>query len=66
MGTNHLRHNLGGTGKETATEVFYKAHVTPGPPCNRRFSSPASGVYRDSIVTGVRFQIVLCAGLTTA
>lgn len=60
-GVNHLRHNLGGTGTETATEVFYKAHVTPWATVQPTFqfiSSP-SGVYRDSMVAGVRFEIVL-------
>jgi carbohydrate-selective porin OprB len=60
-GVNHLRHNLGGTGTETATEVFYKAHVNPWAtvqPVFQFISSP-SGIYRDSIVAGVRFQIVL-------
>ncbi len=60
-GVNHLRHNLGGTGTETATEVFYKVHVTPWATVQPTFqfiSSP-SGVYHDSVVAGVRFQIVL-------
>ena len=60
-GVNHLRHNLGGTGTETATEVFYKAHVNPWAtvqPTLQFISSP-SGVYRDSMVAGVRIQIVL-------
>jgi porin len=59
-GVNYLRHNLGGTGTETATEVFYKAHVTPWAtvqPTLQFISSP-SGIYRDSLVAGVRFQIV--------
>jgi porin len=60
-GVNHLRHNLGGTGTETATELFYKAHVRPWAtvqPTLQFISSP-SGVHRDSLVAGVRFQIVL-------
>lgn len=60
-GVNYLRHNLGGTGTETATEVFYKAHVnrwaTVQP--TLQFISSPSGIYHDSLVAGVRFQIVL-------
>jgi len=60
-GINYLRHNLGGTGTETATEVFYKAHIKPWAtvqPVIQYISSP-SGVYRDSIVAGMRFQVLL-------
>ncbi len=60
-GVNYLRHNLGGTGTEIATEVFYKAQVKPWAfvqPTIQFISSP-SGIYRDSLVIGVRFQIVL-------
>lgn len=60
-GVNYLRHNLGGTGTETATELFYKAHVNPWAtvqPTLQFISSP-SGIHRDSLVAGVRFQIVM-------
>lgn len=60
-GVNHLWHNLGGTGTEIATEVFYKAHITPWAtvqPVVQFISSP-SGVYSDALVAGLRFQIVL-------
>jgi porin len=57
----HLQHNLGGTGRETATELFYKVQWTPWmtlQPVLQYISSP-SGVYRDSFVVGLRFQIVM-------
>lgn len=60
LGVNHVRHNLGGTGKETALELFYKAHLTKWstvqPDCQYIFSP--SGIYRDSIVVGLRYQVV--------
>ncbi len=55
----YIRHNLGGTGRETATELFYKAQLTPWmtlQPVLQYISSP-SGVYRDSLVAGLRFQV---------
>lgn len=57
----HLHHNLGGTGRETATELFYKVQWTPWmtlQPVLQYISSP-SGIYRDSFVVGLRFQIVM-------
>jgi len=58
---HHLYHNLGGTGQETATELFYKIQWTPWmtlQPVLQYISSP-SGIYRDSFVVGLRFQIVM-------
>jgi len=57
----HIHHNLGGTGRETATELFYKVQWTPWmtlQPVLQYISSP-SGVYRDAFVVGLRFQIVM-------
>ena len=60
IGVNHVRHNLGGTGTETALELFYKAHITKWstiqPDCQYVFSP--SGIYRDSVVIGLRYQVV--------
>ncbi|MCS7304829.1 MAG: carbohydrate porin [Thermoguttaceae bacterium] len=56
----HLLHNLGGTGRETATELFYKYQFTPWmtlQPVLMYIASP-SGIYRDSFVVGLRFQVV--------
>lgn len=51
----------GGTNQETATEIFYKAQLTPRvslQPDLQYISSP-SGIYRDAFVAGVRFQLML-------
>ncbi len=60
IGVNHVRHNLGGTGQETAFELFYKAHITKWstvqPDCQYIFSP--SGIYRDAVVVGLRYQVV--------
>lgn len=60
IGVNHVRHNLGGTGQETAIELFYKAHITEWStiqPDLQYVFSP-SGIYRDSVVVGLRYQVV--------
>lgn len=61
LAVHYLRHNLGGTGQETATEVFYKFLLTPWAtfqPVLQYISTP-SGRYRDAFVVGLRFQITL-------
>ena len=48
-------------GLETVTEVFYKAQLTPRvslQPDLQYISSP-SGIYRDSLVVGIRFEMSL-------
>ncbi len=52
------RLSFGGTEVETVTEVFYKAAVRPGfavQPDLQYITSP-SGLYRDSLVVGMRFE----------
>lgn len=49
----------GGTNQETVVEVFYKAQVTPRvtiQPDLQYITSP-SGIYRNSLVAGVRFEL---------
>jgi porin len=51
----------GGTNQETVFEVFYKAQVTPRvsiQPDLQYIASP-SGIYRDALAVGVRFQLTL-------
>lgn len=51
----------GGTKQETVTEVFYKTQLTPRmslQPDLQYISSP-SGIYRDALVVGVRFQLTM-------
>ena len=51
----------GGTNQETATEVFYKAQLTPRvslQPDLQYIASP-SGIFRDSLAVGLRFQMEL-------
>lgn len=60
LGVNYARHNLGGTGTETALELFYKAHLTKWSTLQPDFQyvfSP-SGIYRDALVVGLRYQVV--------
>ena len=49
----------GGTNEETVIEVFYKAQITP---CVRvqpdlQYVGTPSGIYRDALVAGFRFQV---------
>jgi porin len=56
LGFSRVWLNLGGTGRETTTELFYKAQVTPRlwlQPDLQYTGSP-SGIYRDSLAVGVR------------
>jgi len=49
----------GGSNQETAVELFYKAQLTPKlsfQPDLQYISTP-SGLYRDALVAGVRFQV---------
>jgi carbohydrate-selective porin OprB len=49
----------GGTNEETATEVFYRAPLSPRmivQPDLQYISSP-SGIYRDALVAGFRFEV---------
>jgi len=59
VGVARSRLSLGGTGVETATEVFYKARLRPGvyvQPDLQYIASP-SGLYRDALVVGLRFEV---------
>ena len=49
----------GGTNRETVTEIFYRALLTPRvslQPDVQYIASP-SGIYRDALAVGVRFEI---------
>ncbi len=49
----------GGTHRETVTEIFYRALLTPRvslQPDVQYIASP-SGIYRDALAVGVRFEI---------
>lgn len=49
----------GGTGQETVIEAYYRARITPRvslQPDVQYIASP-SGIYSDSLVTGVRFEL---------
>ena len=61
IGAAVARLSQGGSKQETAIEVFYKAHLTPTmsiQPDVQYVVSP-SGLYRDALVVGVRFQLAL-------
>ncbi len=61
IGLAHARLNLGGTGRETVVEVFYKAHLTPAVTVqpDLQYIADPSGLYRDAVVLGLRFQVNL-------
>jgi carbohydrate-selective porin OprB len=51
--------NQGGTGREIAVELFYKARLTPSlmiQPDLQYITTP-SGIYTDALVAGMRFQL---------
>ncbi len=51
----------GGTNRETVVELFYKAQLTPRltiQPDLMYIATP-SGVYRDALAVGVRFELAL-------
>jgi porin len=51
----------GGTNQETVFELFYKVQLTPGlslQPDIQYIATP-SGIHRDALAAGVRFQVVL-------
>ena len=51
----------GGTNQETVFELFYKMEITPGisiQPDLQYIVTP-SGIHRDAIAVGVRFQVAL-------
>lgn len=51
----------GGTNQETVIEIFYKGQLTPRlslQPDLQYIASP-SGIYRDSLAVGLRFQVSL-------
>ena len=51
----------GGTNQETAFEFFYRAEVTPRisiQPDLQYIATP-SGIHRDALAVGVRFQVTL-------
>jgi porin len=53
--------NQGGTNQETVIETFYKAQIKPWmsvQPDIQYIASP-SGIYRDALVVGMRFQLAL-------
>jgi len=61
MGAAWARLNQGGAMEETAIEVFYKAQITPSmsvQPDIQYVVSP-SGIYRDALAVGLRFQLAL-------
>jgi carbohydrate-selective porin OprB len=61
VGAAWAKLNQGGTRQETAVEVFYKAQITPSKsiqPDIQYVISP-SGIHRDALVVGVRFQVAL-------
>jgi porin len=49
----------GGTNEETVVEVFYKAQITPRVRLqpDLQYVGTPSGIYRDALVAGVRFQV---------
>ena len=53
--------NFGGTNRETAVEFFYKARVAPWMTIqpDLQYIETPSGIHRDSLVAGVRFEIAL-------
>ncbi|MHB8901940.1 MAG: carbohydrate porin [Thermoguttaceae bacterium] len=61
VGVAAARLNGGGTGRETVVEWYYRAEVRPGvvlEPDVQYIASP-SGIYRDSLVVGLRFILSL-------
>jgi porin len=51
----------GGTNEETVVELFYKAQLTPRVSLqpDLQYIATPSGIHRDALVAGVRFQVVL-------
>ena len=52
---------LGGTGKETAVELFYKVHLSDYAMLqpDLQYIADPSGLHRDAFVAGLRFELVL-------
>lgn len=61
VGAAWARLNQGGTRQETAIEAFYKAQVTPSVSVTTdiQYLISPSGIYRNALVVGVRFQVAL-------
>lgn len=61
LGVSWAKLRLGGSNQETVFEAFYKARITSSlsvQPDTQYIATP-SGIYRDSLVAGVRFELAL-------
>lgn len=61
VGAAWARLNQGGSQEETVIEVFYKAQITPSMTIqpDMQYVINPSGLYRDALAVGVRFQVTL-------